>query len=443
MWSMVDKRANIDLLFRNGLKEFEVLPPAEAWNNILPVIRKKQKPVLLLRSAAFVAILLSISFLAYRMSRQAPSAFRNPVFALDQESVGLPENPGDRLTAGIVSAPDRQPAVFRQDQISVATSGNESVEEIIYAHSDRDFAREFRSLDISNNLMIAPNIQAIRGTTYIADNTDTEYEKLYDPGFEDKKEKFNKWSVTAMASPTYYLRPELSSNEISNQITSSEQSRISYSGGVGFAYKINKKLSIQSGLYFSSVGNEVDDIRSFAGFRQFDFTKGDHNFEVLTSSGRIYTENPDVFLVDNSGDRVMTKYTSDVFDPAKANLSYINNTLFQNFSYLEMPVFVRYKLVDRSIDFNLIGGLSYNLLVSNSVHTVIAGNKYDIGKTEGLNTFMVSSSLGMGMEYNLSKKISLNLEPTFRYYINPFSNIRDASAHPYSFGLFSGLSYKF
>ncbi len=114
-------------------------------------------------------------------------------------------------------------------------------------------------------------------------------------------------------------------------------------------------------------------------------SKSDHNFEVLTSSGRIYTENPDVFLVDMSGDRVITRYTNDVFDPAKANLSYINNSLFQNFSYLEMPVIFRYKLIDKSIDFNLIGGLSYNLLVNNSVHAVIDGSKYNIGKTAGLN----------------------------------------------------------
>ena len=49
---MDDRKANIDLLFRNGLKDFEVLPPPEVWNNILPAIRKKQRYVALLRTAA-------------------------------------------------------------------------------------------------------------------------------------------------------------------------------------------------------------------------------------------------------------------------------------------------------------------------------------------------------------------------------------------------------
>ncbi len=283
----------------------------------------------------------------------------------------------------------------------------------------------------------------IRGFSYNTDIANTGYESLNNYDFEEPKEKINRWSVTAMASPTFYLRPDMGTGEISDQINSSEQTRISYTGGVGFAYKISRKFSVQSGLYYATIGNEVDGINSFAGFREYDYTKGDHNFEVLTSSGRIYTDNADVFLRDNSGDRVQTMYTNDVFDPAKANLSYINNTLFQNFSYLEMPVIFRYKLVDKSIDFNLIGGLSYNLLVNNSVHTVIDGSRYNVGKTEGMNPLMVSSSLGMGMEYNLSDKFSLNLEPTFKYYLNPFGEFTGLKSQPYSFGVFSGLSYKF
>ncbi len=87
--------------------------------------------------------------------------------------------------------------------------------------------------------------------------------------------------------------------------------------------------------------------------------------------------------------------------------------------------------------------LSYNLLVDNSVYTVIDGNKYMIGSTEGMNMFTVSSSVGMGVEYKFSGKLSLNLEPTFRYYLNTFNNVIGSQFHPYSFGIFSGISYKF
>lgn len=441
---MVNKGANIDLLFRNGLKDYEVLPPVEAWNNIFPVIRKKQKPVILLRNAALIAVLLSMTFLAYRWSREVSSSIQNPVLASNEESAQVPNktlktgNKSRTTVAGNLNREINQNELNSDQSVVTEFSDATNIEP-----SDLDLITEDIYLSNKSNLRIPTFIKAVPRFSYNTDNINSGTESLNKPDYEVQKEKIDRWSVTAMASPTYYLRPGLSSTEIANQISSSEQSKISYSGGVSFAYKISKKLSIQSGLYYSSIGNEVDGINSFAGFRPYDYTKGDHNFEVLTSSGRIYTENADVFLLDNSGDRVLTRYTNDIFDPTKANLSYINNSLFQNFSYLEMPVILRYKLIDKSIDFNLIGGLSYNLLVNNTVNTIVDGSKYNIGKTAGLNTFMVSSSMGMGIEYSLSEKFSLNLEPTFRYYLNPFGEIPGLKTHPYSFGVFSGLSYKF
>ena len=62
------------------------------------------------------------------------------------------------------------------------------------------------------------------------------------------------------------------------------------------------------------------------------------------------------------GERIKTVFTNDVFDPEKASLQYMDNNLIQNFSYLELPVVLRYKFIDKAMDFNLIGGISYNLL---------------------------------------------------------------------------------
>jgi hypothetical protein len=275
--------------------------------------------------------------------------------------------------------------------------------------------------------------------TFTPEPDNSDFEVFQTPGIREG----GRWSLIAGGSPSYYLQTDLAGNKLTSQMKAGEQSRLSYSGGVGFAYRINKKLSIQSGVYYASVGNEVSGINSFAGFRPFDLTKGDRNFMVLTTAGRIYTENPDIYLVDKAGERVLTRYTNDVFDPFKSNLSYLSNSLYQNFTYIEMPVMLRYKVIDKSIDFNLIGGFSYNMLVNNSVHTVIEGTRYNVGKTDGLNPFIISSAMGMGIEYSLSDKFSLNLEPTFRYYLNSFSDMNSMKIHPYSFGVFSGLSYRF
>jgi len=433
--------ANIDLLFRNGLKDLEVLPPVEAWSVILPAVRKKQMPVIFLRNAAMIALLLSVGFLAYKWGHDYSAASRNPLIALGEESVRYQGNPVD--PAGTISSgtTNRQSAASADNQPEGQAVNDTQL------LADPDFIAG--AMGAGTDL-----IPFITDRTYIPRgdilpfpesgfvNNKIGYESLEKFSYTEPKNKVDRWSLMAMASPTYYLTAVTGNDDISRQMSSSEQSQISYSGGVGFSYKISRKLSVQSGLYYSSVGQQVNGINSFGGFRPYDFTKGDHNFEVMTSNGLISTNNGDVFLLDRSGDRVMTRYTNDVFDPDKAQLSYLNNSLYQNFSYLEMPVILRYKLIDRAIDFNLIGGLSYNLLINNSVTTIMEGNKYPIGTT-GLNPFMVSSSFGMGMEYNLTEKFSFNLEPTFRYYMNPFGSMAGIKVHPYSIGIFSGLSFKF
>jgi len=442
---MANGDANIDLLFRNGLKDFEVLPPVGVWAKILPAIRKKQRPYVMLRAAAVAAVIISVSVLAYKWSTEINISLQDQNIAVNDKSANIQD------TRSVQKISGRRPAR------SVANSIKEVQAQMLPEESpvpspdnQTDQDMDHGSLE-SGNLPSLESILGIRravipgmtsGNQY-SGTSGNSYSGLKGTPFDQPKDKYPKWSISALVSPTYYLKPELDNSIISKQISSSEQSRISYSGGVSFAYKISRKLSIQSGLYYSTIGNEINGINSFSGFRSYDYTKGDHNFEVLTSNGLIYTNNSDVFLMDQAGDRVLTKYTNDVFDPAKAQLSYVDNTLYQNFSYLEMPVFLRYKLIDRTIGFNVIGGLSYNLLVNNTVNAHISGNNFSVGKTAGLNPFMVTSSFGMGMEYNISDKISLNLEPTFRYYLNPFSMIQGPKTHPYSFGIFSGLSYKF
>jgi hypothetical protein len=440
---MVDRGSNIDIVFRNGLKDFEVLPPPEVWNNIHPVIKAKQRSLIFLKAAALIAVLLTLSFLAYRWSSEVSTDFDSTVTALNE----------DTASSGIFQSIDipvngtikRTNSVKPLNRILI----NNIPEPVIETENQKILSPEVAYLQETSSLsmsgtgsMHGPYLASLNSRQKSSFET-KEQDQLYLQDFNAIKIP-ERWSIAAMASPTYYSRFNAGSSDLSNEIVTSEQPVISYSGGVAFAYKINKRFSIQSGLYYSSLDQDVTGINSFGGFQKYNNTKGGHNFEVLTTNGTIYTNNADVFLMANgSGERIITNFTKDVFDPQKASLQYINNTMRQNLSYLEMPVVLRYKVIDKTIDVNLIGGVSYNLLVNNSAYTIVDGGKYPIGKTAGLNPISLSSLLGMGMEYSFSENFSLNLEPTFRYYMNPFNASTGLKIHPYSFGIFSGISYKF
>ena len=263
------------------------------------------------------------------------------------------------------------------------------------------------------------------------------------PVLEKQNPGLNRWSLSAMASPNFYSSSNSGQSQSASTLANSERSLVSYSGGMAVSYKFNKRVSIQSGLFYSSVGKEVDGIGAFSGFIKYYDAKGSSEFSVQTSNGLIVATNNNIYLRDNVASRVQSKYSANFFDPSKANLTYLNNSIDQNFNYLEIPVMFKYKAIDRRIDVSVVGGLSYNLLVGNSAYAIVDGIKYSVGKTEGLNPANFSSSFGLGFGYDLSRKISIDLEPTFRYYLTPFSDMPGSTGHPFGFGVFTGLSYKF
>ena len=438
---MDDRGANIDLVFRNGLKDYEVLPPQEVWNDIRPVIRKKQRPFILLRVAAVATVVLSLGILAYRLSNEINSGIENQLITLNPESV----LPSANYAEAIIPVPpvikDKEPVanVIRDDQ-PVSPIATDNLNTTI-----QDFADISAQEDLTENSGINNGQYDLLAINYAAADF-MDFDKgttLEAPDNTIRKEP-GRWSISALMSPTYQSRFGTGENEAMANLMASEEAVMSYSGGLALSYKISKRFSIQSGVYYSSIGKELSGISAYSGFEDHFYTKGSPNFEVLTSNGLVHTENNDVFLADRMGsDRITTDYNNDVFDPEKASLKYIDNSLHQNFSFLELPVILRYKIIDKALDFNIIGGFSSNLLVNNSVYASSEGNKLPIGKTEGMNILTFSSSLGMGMEYNISSSLSLNLEPTFRYYINPFNNLSGTGIHPYSFGVFSGISYRF
>jgi hypothetical protein len=429
---MDDRSRNIDIIFRNGLKEFEVLPPPEVWENVSPTLVRKQRSLNTYRIAAMIAILVSLTALAAWFTNSVSLSINGPALAMNQETMPggsyvIPVNLGKKISSNQNSILS-EPVQARAPQIV----GENFIIYPVVLSSD---VTTSTPVDISLEMGTPPS------KSKVLFSERKEVTGILAASEKQKQPSPGKWTIAAMASPDYYS--SVSSGQTASELSRSEQGMTSFSGGMGVTYKMNRRVSIQSGLIYSSIGQKVSGVASYSGFDRYNTSKGEGAFTVQTLSGTIVTTNPNVFLKDNVSTRVISQYTSNTFDPVKANLAQVNNYITQNFRYVEIPVMLRFKAIDKAIDINLIGGLSYNLLVGNSAFTFINGVKLPVGKTEGLNMSNLSSAFGLGLEYSLSGNISLNLEPTFRYYLTPFGNLSGSSVHPYAFGVFSGLSYKF
>ena len=442
---MADGRAYIDLVFRNGLKDYEVLPPDDIWNGIKPAL-KKQRSYTLLRIAASMAILVSLGAASLFLFNKIDSGAPPPVLTLNQEesqiSVPLQNNNSiEKLPASGNENFENQLAVnepVTDNQVPVMNKYSLPEAGLYSSFTGRKNNGDQRRYESDGR------IDPITNPVYREGNDNVPGSDLELKGESITVKEGSRWSIGALVIPTYYSSFSFSRDDAARDLIKAEEAAVSYSGGFSFAYKVGKRLSLQSGLYYSSIGQKVTGVDTYSGFSRYYNAKGAGMFSVVTSSGTITSGNRDIYLADNNtGSRVLTTLSADVFDPVKAELSYVSNTLHQDFNYLEIPFVMKYKLFDRNIDFNLTGGISYNLLINNSSYAMSGGEKFYIGDTGSLSPVTLSSSMGMGIEYSFSRKLSLNLEPTFRYYLTPLGGLAGSAIHPYSFGVLSGVSYRF
>jgi hypothetical protein len=438
---MGDRDSNIDLLFRNGLSNYEALPPQDLWNDIKPLIATPRRSFVSLRAAAAIAVLMASGILTAFLVRNIPAVNEvAPVAVNNLTPMGRVPERNNTIPSGPAAS-----MKLAQAEPGQSLPGNVEPEESAIAY-----------YTLPEPGLYTPFIRNSEVVENDRNNLPRSLAQAYNPSYSDMTSEAevravdnvpasnNRWSVAAMVTPAYYSHFGQSVEGEETDLISSEEGAFSYTGGLAFAYNLNSRFTIQSGINYSSIGQKIDGVKSYSGFARYVTSKGVSVFRVRTSSGTIFENNSDIFLADNNqGSRVISYYTREVFDPVKNELSYISNSITQNFNYLELPFLLKYKVIDRGVDLKVIGGFSYNILVNNSAYTTSEGTRYIIGKTEGLSPVTFSSSLGMGMEYNFSGSLSLSIEPTFRYYITSPDGMVGSSIHPYSFGILSGIFYKF
>ncbi|MCL9805443.1 hypothetical protein NAT51_07915 [Flavobacterium amniphilum] len=96
-------------------------------------------------------------------------------------------------------------------------------------------------------------------------------------------------------------------------------------------------------------------------------------------------------------------------------------TLIQDISYSEIPLELKYRLLDKKIGINAIGGFSYLFLGGNKVTARTAnGHEYEIGRTKNLMDSSFGLNIGFGLDYKIWKKIKFNLEPMVKYNLKSY-----------------------
>jgi hypothetical protein len=245
-------------------------------------------------------------------------------------------------------------------------------------------------------------------------------------------ESFKRWSLASNIAPVYFNSLGQGSAIHEQFNTNSKTGEINMSYGLTASYAISKKLSVRTGVNQVNLGYNTNDVVIY------------ENVGGLSSTPTPVSQSIRNIDLNNFGDN-LSLISANTFSLAVVPESLSNNlkaSLNQKLGFIEVPLELEYKVLDKKFGINVIGGFSALFLNNNEVYSVLEGESTLLGKATNINSTSYSANLGLGLDYKISKKLDLNLEPVFKYQINTFNNT-SGDFRPYFIGIYSGLKFKF
>lgn len=431
---MGDKK--IDNLFQEQLKNLEVSPNKRVWNNVEAKLKKKKRkvfPFWWFSGAVASIILLTFIFSEY-------SSIENPKFNVnpDKTITIIPEREtiinnkidsldlkNNRKNEILLSKEDN---VIKVDKNKIIIQNSRSQKEIYKPRKSKTpLILNYNS--IATNFRIVPQESPLK----ISKRTTIKYnDKKLDiasviktaKNANDNKSE-NNWSI----APSFAV---LKSNSLSDtspinvSLSESTSGENSYSYGVQVAYQINKKWSIQSGIHLQE--------NSYANNQVSVNSSSERNpFATAFSNGDVFSFNKNNDITESA-----QLIGNSVLNAGNSNTGNIS----QNYGYVEIPIEVKYNFSNSNkLQTQFVTGFSTLFLNKNEVILDTQNFSRTLEATN-LNNINFSGNIGFDFNYNLSKKIALNLNPMFKVQFNTFSSNSNGFA-PFNIGIYTGIKYQF
>ena len=257
------------------------------------------------------------------------------------------------------------------------------------------------------------------------------------------------WKMGVNVSPGY---SSSSSNHSENYALDMAYSASEGSGNVGagfsLQYQTGKRWSIESGVHYAKSGQKSQNTYELfartnsAGFGNFDSDLAFAPAKSLAAGQVSMNSTAGVIALDK-----LPPGTEVVANP-ESEISFSNSLLSrgefsQVFNFIEIPLYLRYKIIDSKIDVDLLGGVNAGFVVGNNAFLDNEYGVQNIGKTQDVSALNMSGTIGVGVNYALNKHFSLAVEPRFNYYLNSINQNPEVDFRPYRIGVYTGLYYDF
>ena len=457
------KNKNLDELFREKLLNYEQEPPAYLLENILNANAgaHRKRRIILWRVAGIAAAVLLAFVAGWQLNTRNIQELKQPVMASSQTAPEKTTTSATELTDQQSEMKSEQLAA--NDNQTTARKSETSIRKEISLtaalSTDKEndtpsLIKPLKSLSglLKSNAKIGNNLQKRKGTERTTDWS----EKTIDQQIMEQNQQMaqaekieknkGRWLVGAQVSPGYSVeRSSHTQLYASNMLNSSSGTPIDLGGGISVEYKPGKRWSLQSGIYYSGIEQSSGN-STYATNKEF--LSADRGSEYFNAPVNLVASkmmmNSAAGVIEFKSIPTGMVLGTNPEDKTMASAVVVSDARFvQNFDYIEIPLYLRYTLLDSKFGIEMLGGFSSNLLVGNETFMDSQSGKSSVGKTQDMETLNYSGTLGVGLKYGLSKRLYLNVEPRIKYYLNSLNSNSSVTYKPYTVGVFTGLSYEF
>lgn len=462
---MKNTTENIDRYFKRSFENYEAEPDHSVWEKISKALsQKKQKKIIFFvsRIAAGIALLTALGITIFNTGIKTGEKNQDTAVKPETQSMASSEHittetiiPETKTIISEQSVPvktgqethniisNKESGVLAQG-ITVDTdeTGKNKVTSEIREKSGRSVTL---SAIESIGYEFVPVVTATADPEFAHTETSADYEFTTHLNHESNLNNGSdltargRWKLGGEFAPLYsyrHIKSDYLDQQLINRLNSAENGLLAYAGGINISFSVTGRIAIQSGIHYSRYGQQkvyvsVDPYETEVF--QTDLSETEF-ISIINSTG---------IIVTSSGVKPESLLSISTPSVTILNDDETNLTAIQYFDFLELPLLFNYKFINRKLDFKISGGVITNLMIGNKVY--LKGNKdlTLLGKTEDVRQINYIGMLGIGLEYPLLSYLTFNLEPQFRYYLNPIDKTPQINVHPYAFGIYTGLSYVF
>lgn len=476
------KDEHIDELFGHKLSNISVNPPDDGWKRVEAELSRRSRDARRFwLVAASAAILLSATASYLYIQTNTRSVENNTVALVETQQVQKPVvnsvyteqvAQNQPISASQISpisplnhSNNQSVAAEESNSVVISSTPQNGLHSIahadlnmpIYLESQEEGFRmkPIRSPQVSllskktvrKEEPVLPKEQTLALNTMTPSTNIPRYDNIFELEEPVNTKSRNKWEVAGQFAPVYSYRniTSVPSNMNKDDFNQAESGIVAYSGGVRFAYQAGSRFSVQTGVYYSQMGQAINHVSS--SYNRVTAVSSNYSY----AGNYIHTSSGNAIIASTLKSETNSNYANYFNDETQKNnaLSVANVVapttyrLVERIDYLEIPLIARYKFIDRKFNFYVLGGMSTNILLDNNVFMDNENGLTKEGSLLNVRPVNYSSILGLGISYQITKSLSVDLEPSFRYYLQSYTTNTTISSNPYSIGLFSGIVYRF